>query len=223
MSFHVVPKPRAGHSGRKTGEANGTVPELGELLLAEETGCTCTCRKHYKGRLRPKATSDLAPINQKFQGMGNGERTGDQCWTQRCLNSGGDWMEPGRPDGPCVGRGWQRQGRQSDIPGMGISRTRGWGVERCLQLVPSGEETEGWFFLPRGHRGCLESARAVLRSTSRFYVYMLRVGFSFLSTFQSLLNSVPVPSLPLPACQCHPCSQPSGDIFPKHSLCMFKA
>lgn len=29
-------------------------------------------------------------------------------------------------------------------------------------------------------------------------------------------------SLPLPACQCHPCSQPSGDIFPKHSLCIFK-
>lgn len=30
-------------------------------------------------------------------------------------------------------------------------------------------------------------------------------------------------SLPLPACQCHPCSQPSSDIFPKHSLCIFKA
>lgn len=182
-------------------------------------------RKHHKGRLRPKATIRLGSSDQEFQGVGNGERTGNHCLTKRCrthMETGaslGGWMGPAWAGGGGRGRG--RGGRvtfQELAPGqqnMGLGSR-----ELC---VMSSEETAGSFFLPRGHRGRLESARAVLRSASRFYVYILHVGFSFLSTFQSLLNSVPIRSLPLPACQCYPCSQPSGDIFPKHSLCMFKA
>lgn len=50
----------------------------------------------------------------------------------------------------------------------------------------------------RAQRNCGCSARAAarLRSAACFYVYMLCVGFSFLSTFQSLLNSVPFSASP---------------------------
>lgn len=58
--------------------------------------------------------------------------------------------------------------------------------------------------------GLLEMARRVLGSASCFYVYMLCIGFPFLSTFQSLLNSVPVPCRSLPASATR--AKPSGDI-----------
>lgn len=164
--------------------------------------------------MKTKGFIRLGSSYQTFQGMGDGERT-DQC-----VSSGGYWSKSGRLDAQ-VRAAEVTERHSRDWPQQewveGVS-----GARRCLLRVMSREETTGRFFMPRGHWGCLESTTDALSSASRFYVYMLCVGFSFLSTFQSLLNSVPR-SLPLPACQCHPCSQPSGDIFPKHSLCMFKA
>ena len=61
--------------------------------------------------------------------------------------------------------------------------------------------------MPRGNCDCCKSASAMLRSASCFYEYLLCVGFSFLSTFQSVLNSVPVLCLSLPASATHALSQ----------------
>lgn len=136
---------------------------------------------------------------------------------ERCLTTDRDKSKPGRLDRPSVCRWWCRWERQSAIPSTGNGRNQAWGVGRNLVCITSREDLSSSL--------CPEATVAALKvpepsgSAFCFYVYMLCVGFSFLSTFQSLLNSVPVLCLSLPASATHALSQ--AVTFSPSTACAF--
>lgn len=133
---------------------------------------------------------------------------------ERCLTADRDKSKPGSLDRPSVCGWWCRWAWRSTLPSIGTSRNQGWGVRRSLVYIKSREilssslhpEAPALSQQPRGSTFC-------------FYVYMLCVGFSFLSTFQSLLNSVPVLCLSLPASATHALSQ--AVTFSPSTACAF--
>lgn len=138
--------------------------------------------------------------------MGNAYRTGDLCClTERCLDADGDeqgWETGQAPRAVLVAeRGQHSKYRHPQEARLGSGRG-------LACACPT--RRRGSVLPPRGKRGRCECQPRPRKRLLFLCIYAVR--WLFFLVDHPVTPKFGSCSLPLPACQCHPCSQPSSDI-----------